>query len=177
MRRFLTALTWLAALGPVHAAHAQEEHAIQLALLNPVQIFPEADAIRGVRVSLLYGKNSDFSGFDIGTVNHTTGSFVGVQFGLVGVADGGFQGWQYNLVNVTGGQFEGLQTGFVSLVEAGRGVQWSGFNHARNFRGLQFAFVNYAERLNGVQVGLINIIREGGVLPVLPIVNWSFEDD
>jgi len=37
-------------------AYAQEEHPVQLALLNPVQLFPEGDAVRGIRLSLLYGK-------------------------------------------------------------------------------------------------------------------------
>ena len=64
----------------------------------------------------------------------------------------------------------------MSAAETGRGLQWSGVNHSRNFRGLQIAVVNYAQRLNGVQVGLINIIREDGWLPVFPIVNWSFPE-
>jgi hypothetical protein len=30
--------------------------------------------------------------------------------------------------------------------------------------------------MEGVQLGLVNIIQEGGVLPVMPLVNWSFEE-
>ena len=56
----------------------------------------------------------------------------------------------------------------------GEGVQWGLVNTAASWNGLQIGFVNYAERLHGVQIGLINIIKQGGVLPVLPIVNWSF---
>jgi len=163
----------LAIIGHAEPAYAQSEHPVQLALLNPVQLFSDTDAIRGVRFSLLYGKNTAVSGFDLGLVNHTTDAFRGVQFGGVGVSNGDFTGWQNNWVNVVQGAFEGLQIGVVSTAETGRGVQWSGVNHSRNFRGLQVAVVNYARQLDGVQIGLINIIREGGMFPVFPIVNWS----
>ena len=41
--------------------------------------------------------------------------------------------------------------------------------------GLQVSFVNIANDMNGVQVGLINIIRSKDRFPVLPIVNWKFD--
>lgn len=162
-----------AVAGPLSA---QTERPIQVALFPPIQAFPEEDPIRGLRLSL-YGRSMSVTGFDLGLVNHTTASFLGVQFGLVGVAEGEFTGFQNNwAVNVVQGSFEGVQHGVVSSTDFGRGAQISLVNHARNFRGLQLALVNYAETLHGLQIGLLNIIRRGGVLPVMPIVNWSFED-
>ncbi len=138
-----------------------EDRPIQLALFSPVQIFPPSDAISGIRLSLIYGKNVSVTGLDWGLVSHTTGGkSVGVQFGLVGLSDADFLGWQDNAINIVKGDFEGLQWGFV--------------NYANNANGLQFGFVNYARTLKGLQIGLINIIKQGGAFPVFPIINWSF---
>jgi len=38
---------------------------------------------------------------------------------------------------------------------------------------LQVAFVNYARHTTGFQVGGINIIKEGGMFPVMVIANWG----
>jgi len=68
---------------------------IQLALVTPIQLFPEDYSITGVRLNLLYGRNVSVTGLDVGMVNHTTtGSFKGLQYGLVGLADSEFLGWQ-----------------------------------------------------------------------------------
>ena len=44
-----------------------------------------------------------------------------------------------------------------------------------NFVGLQLGIVNYAIQYHGIQLGLINIIKEGGMLPFFPIFNFSFD--
>ncbi|MCP4631734.1 MAG: hypothetical protein GY855_02330, partial [candidate division Zixibacteria bacterium] len=49
-----------------------QEKPIQLSLFNPIQIFPETDGITGVRLNLLYGRNTKVIGVDFGLVNHTT---------------------------------------------------------------------------------------------------------
>ena len=153
---------------------AATEHPVQVALFFPVQAFPETDAIRGIRISFIYGKNTDVTGFDWGLVSHTTHSFLGVQIGGVGIAEGSFTGVQGNgIANVVQGDFVGFQSGFVNSVETGEGVQLGGVNVAHRFRGLQISFVNYAESLNGVQLGFVNIIKHGGAFPVFPIVNWG----
>jgi len=134
---------------------------IQLALVTPIQIFPEDTPIGGVRLNLLYGRNVKVSGIDLGLVNHTTtGMSVGWQYGLVGVNDADFLGFQDCVVNVTKGRCEGLQWGFV--------------NYTGEMSGLQLGFVNYAVTMKGLQIGLVNIIKQGGQFPVFPIVNWSF---
>ena len=139
-----------------------QEKPIQLALFNPVQIAPEESSITGLRLSLLYGKNANMSGIDLGLANITTGDQLGVQWGVVGYNEGNFNGWQDNLVSITKGNFVGLQSGAVTY-------------NASKMNGLQIAVVNYAATLHGLQLGLINIIGKGGFLPVFPIFNFSFE--
>ena len=47
---------------------------IQLALFNPIQIVPEGESVNGIRLNLIYTKNANVTGFDMGLVNQTTGS-------------------------------------------------------------------------------------------------------
>ena len=135
---------------------------IQLSLVNPIQIVPETQSINGLRFDLIYGKNANVTGFDLGLANHTTGKELGVQWGIVNLTEGGFTGWQDGFVNVTKGMSVGLQTGTVNY-------------HDGHFNGLQISIVNYAATLKGLQLGLINIIGKGGFLPVFPIFNFDFD--
>jgi hypothetical protein len=154
---------------------AAQERPIQLALVNPIQLVPEGQSIRGVRLNLIYSRNVSVTGFDWGLVNQTTGGRSGgVQWSFVALNDGDFTGWQHAFVTVNRGRANGLETGGFNSAAAMEGVQWGLVNHSRAMSGLQVGLVNYAERMHGVQIGLVNIIKQGGVLPVLPIVNWSF---
>lgn len=153
-----------------------QEKPVQVALVTPLQIVPEGQGVRGIRINLIYGRNTAVSGLDIGLVNQTTrGPSLGLQWGLVGLVDGDFTGWQDDFVSVTRGRFTGFQSGAVNSAENGTGFQWGAVNIAQTMSGLQLGLVNYAARMNkGVQIGIVNIIKQGGVLPVMPIVNWSF---
>lgn len=135
---------------------------IQLSLFTPIQIVEENESISGFRFNLIYGKNTNVSGFDLGLVNKTTGMQDGVQWGGVNLTDAGVTGWQAGFVNISKGSFVGLQTGSVNY-------------HDGHFNGLQFSIVNYAATLKGLQLGIINIIGEGGFLPVFPIFNFDFD--
>ena len=143
-------------------ANAQtQSKPIQIALVTPIQIFPEETPISGIRLSLLYGRNVSVTGLDLGFISHTTTEkSVGVQFGMVGLVDSDFLGWQNNSINITKGNFEGFQWGIV--------------NYAKYANGFQLGFVNYVESMKGLQIGIVNIIKQGGKFPVFPIVNWSF---
>lgn len=163
-------------LGLSATSAAAQSKPIQLALVTPVQIVPEDQAVAGFRLNLLYGRNAAMTGFDIGLVNHTRpGGVVGVQFGIVGLSDGGMTGWQNNWVNITEAAMQGVQTGLFNSEGSGEGLQWGAVNLADFHNGLQLAIVNYARTLHGIQIGLVNIIKEGGAFPVFPIANWSFE--
>lgn len=138
-----------------------QDKPIQVALFNPIQIFPETNSITGLRLNIIYGKNVNVSGLDWGFVNSTTGKQVGAQWGFVNMVDNGFLGLQGGFVNITDSKFEGLQYGFVNY-------------HKGKVSGVQFGFINYAGSMYGLQIGLINIINQGGAFPFFPIVNWSF---
>ena len=112
----LLAVALLVAMAAPGMADA-EERPIQLALFNPIQIFSEGDAIHGIRINLIYGKNTAVRGIDYGLINHTTtGESMGWQLGFVGLVDEDFVGFQDNVVNIVGGDFEGLQFGVVVIV-------------------------------------------------------------
>lgn len=133
---------------------------VQIALVNPIQIFPESTPIEGVRWNLLYGRNIAMTGLDFGLVNHVgSGGFTGVQFGLVNLDDGDVKGIQWSAVNIARMNVEGAQLGW--------------FNSAGYVHGIQISLVNYAGKMKGVQLGIVNIIDEGGMFPVFPILNWS----
>ena len=137
-----------------------QQKPIQLSLFAPVQIVSEDNAIGGIRLSLLYGKNTSVTGLDWGLVSHSTsGLSKGVQLGLVGLVDADFVGYQGTAINITNGDFEGFQWGIVNYAGYAMIPTW---------------LVNYAERMKGLQIGLVNIIKQGGQFPVFPIVNWSF---
>jgi hypothetical protein len=132
---------------------------IQLALVDPIQIVPETESISGFRLSLIYGRNVNMSGFDWGLVTKTSGNFSGVQWGFVGVVDQNSEGWQDNLVSITNGSFKGLQMGL--------------YTSSNSVNGVQFGLINSAGSMKGIQLGLLNFIKQGGFMPIFPIVNWG----
>lgn len=81
---------------------------------------------------------------------------------------------QDNFISITKGKFHGIKGGAYNKINIGTGIQWGGINIADNFAGIQFGLVNYAVVLNGFQIGVINIIKQGGMFPFMPIVNWSY---
>jgi len=145
----------------IPASTYAQDKPIQVSLFTPVQIFPEDNPIKGLRLNFIYGRSVSVTGLDIGLVNHTTsGVSKGLQWGVVGLVENDFVGWQDNGVNIVQGHFEGFQWGIV--------------NHARSASGFQLGLVNYAGTMRGLQIGLVNIIKQNGAFPVFPIVNWSF---
>lgn len=140
---------------------AAQSKPVQLALFNPVQIHPESSSISGVRLSLIYGKNTSVTGVDWGLINHNT--------------DGESVGWQWGILGMNNDKFTGLQSSFVTLTDRySEGVMLGFYNYAGNMNGVQIGFINNAGSMKGLQIGLINIIKKGGQFPVFPIVNWSF---
>ena len=159
------------------AAAAQAEQGtspVNLALFNPVQITAEETSVTAFRFSLLYGRNHDVTGLDIGLAAISTGSGVGVQWAGVGLVAGDFTGWQTGLYTSTRGTFQGFQSGVVNHAVGGEGFQWGLVNITEDFSGFQLGFVNYAEKMNGLQIGLVNIIKSKAKLKFFPIVNWRF---
>ena len=158
MKLLLTTFAIICAIF-VFSGKAAAQNPIQLSLFPPVQIVPEGEPVSVFRLSLLYGKNTDMTGFDWGLVTKSTGSVKGVQWGLVGLVDQNFSGWQANLISITGGSMTGVQMG--------------AYTSANYCNGLQFGIVNSTETIKGIQLGLINLIKTGGFMPIFPIVNWG----
>ncbi len=157
----ITSFVFLFVLGLSISVHAEEAKPIQISLFNPVQLVSEGEAVQGVRLSLLYGKNTSVVGFDFGLVQHnTSGISKGYQLGAVGIVEGDFVGFQKHFYNSVKGKCEGFQLGLV--------------NHAQNMSGFQLGIVNYAGTMNGLQIGLVNVIKQNGQFPVFPFINWSF---
>jgi len=157
-------------------ATAQDSKPVQVSLVNPIQIFPEDTAIKGVRLNVIYGKNVAVTGLDIGIINHSgSDGFRGLQYGLVGISDDDFIGWQNNFINISKGEVQGFQSALVNTTPNMSGFQLGFVNHANDMSGFQLGLVNFAERMTkGLQIGVVNIIREGGRFPVFPVVNWAF---
>lgn len=140
---------------------AQSPKPVNVALVNPIQIFPEDNAVAGVRLNFIYGKNVSMEGLDLGLANH--------------VGTGGFTGLQWGAVNIIDGNAEGVQLGIVNLGQQNvKGFQWGWYNQGDYVNGFQLGLVNNAHTMKGLQIGILNFIRSGGQFPVFPIVNWSF---
>lgn len=147
---------------------------IQLALFDPVQIVKDDQSVGILRIDLIYGKNANVTGLDLGLVNHTTGNQGGLTYGLASVVQGSFVGWQDNGINIADKSFLGLQSGVWNQSKDGHGVQLGWVNVTEKMSGLQVGIVNYTRTMSkGVQIGVGNIILEGGI-PFLPIVNARF---
>lgn len=170
----LGAVVVISALFVADAARAEEKSTpLQLSLFHPAQIFPAETSVRGLRLNLIYGKNSGVTGIDLGIANHITGNGWGIQWGIVGLVDGAYRGWQDNYVNISK-DFVGFQSGLYNEADTAEGIQFGLVNHTESMSGFQLALFNYTRSMHGLQVGLLNIIKEKESLPMLPIVNWSF---
>jgi hypothetical protein len=175
--RFRAACAFAALLALARTADAQEIKPFNLALLPQAQVFDPTHAIHGVRLGL-WSSNANVQGIDVGIMNTTTGHLTGFQWGFLGMAKGDFGGWQANSVyNDFDGVGHGLQSGIINSGENMTGVQLGFVNAGQAAHGLQVAIVNYAESLHGLQLGLVCIANNAGGHPILPIVNWSFEED
>ncbi len=140
---------------------AQSPKPINVALVNPIQIFPEGNAIQGLRINFIYGNNVSMSGLDWGLANYVgTGGFTGLQWGAVNICHGKCGGVQLGIVNYDQNDVEGFQ--------------WGWYNQGNYVNGFQLGLVNSAQTMKGLQIGILNFIKSGGQFPVFPIVNWSF---
>jgi hypothetical protein len=104
MIRSLVAASLLAALTAVSPARAAEGKPIQLALFDPVQLVPNTQSVSGLRLTLIYSKNVDVTGFDYSFIaTHTTRNFKGVQIAPVNIVDNDVLGLQWGWVGLTAG--------------------------------------------------------------------------
>jgi len=155
---------------------------IQVSLFPPAALVPETESVSGFRLGL-YSKNVNVSGLDLGAVTHATGNVTALQVGLVNLVEGNVEGLQLGwglggaIANVVRGDLVGAQIALYNQAGNGRGFQWGAINNVEGrMQGLQLSLVNIAEDMNGLQVGLVNIIRSKDRFPILPLVNWKFDN-
>ena len=141
-------------------AEPLQEKPLQLALVPQVQLVPEEDGIKGLRLEI-YGSNERMTGVDIGLMHETKGEFSGVGFGLLNFAHGDCRGLQFGgIYNGADGRGAGLQLGIV--------------NTSGDFHGVQIGLANIANDMTGIQIGLWNEIKSKEQWRVVPLFNAAF---
>jgi len=129
-------------------AEAPPRTPLQLALLNPMQLFDQDYDVYGLRINLLYGSNTSVYGLDLGLFNDCVRDLYGIQAGIIG-----------NMVSGVGSSGDGLL-----------GVQIAGlFNYAESRasghgpRGIQIAGIcNYTPGAKGYfqAAGIFNLATD-----------------
>lgn len=173
---------------------------VSLTVVPPVQ-FPPADfTIVGARASLIYGRQRDIYGLDLGVIgNITEVAFAGVSVSggftyhkgmttILGLQAAGGANVTTQKTRVFGLQaalglnymtaestVAGVQFALVNLVDHSSiyGFQLGVYNKAYAVYGFQIGLVNDCNNLHGVQIGLLNYNRTGTLL-VSPIINIGF---
>ncbi len=149
---------------------AQNVTPLAISIFDPITI-PQASAVKGLRISLLYGKHDYLSGIDLGLVSHTvyknTGILVaGIQ---IGHKSSGFRASLFNFVD----EASGFQLGVINMNKFANcpsfgllyndaaikssGPQLGLWNTTGESVGIQLGLINYASEVNGMQFGLINV--------------------
>ncbi|MBM4155343.1 MAG: hypothetical protein FJ221_09995 [Lentisphaerae bacterium] len=148
---------------------------LQLALFAPVQMFPPRYDVSGFRLSLLYGRNQNLRGFDLGAVNVVEGVAEGLQLGLAVNRAGSVSGAQIAAFNDAGESENGcFQMGAVNKAGEFYGCQLGLVNLADHVDGVQIGFVNVCQTMSGIQLGFANIISRSDALVFCPLFNAQF---
>src|SRR5258706_2349119 len=116
----------------------------QFAIFNPIQLIDESKSISGLRLTLLYSKNVEVSGIDLGLdFNRLTGNITGIQIAGLGNFSGNVSGIQASIFMNGALDTRGIQVSAVNLAQRiDPGVQLGLINHASAISGVQFGFVN-----------------------------------
>ena len=171
-----------------------------ISIVDPLQFPPSDFDIMGVRASVIYGKNRDVTGIDLGLIgNITTGKFSGAavsglfnstkgQTTILGLQLAGLANINSEKVSVYGIQAAilsnynsaessvvGLQVSLANISPSTtiNGFQVGIYNKAREVRGLQIGLINMTQSLSGIQIGLLNFYQEG-FFKIAPILNVGF---
>lgn len=163
VKRMLVLAVFVCLLALPQIAKAEEAKPFQLAVFNPVQMVPEEESIKGLRLSLFYTVNKDVTGLSLVWlgVNRATGDASGVELGLGNWVEGAMYGAQFGIVNHAGKRGVGLQYGMANIVEG-------------DFTGVQWGLVNWTEGfMHGIQCGLLNVSKGASAGIDLGIVNYN----
>ncbi len=147
---------------------------LQFSVWEPVQLFPENYNVYGIRLNLVYGRNQNVTGLDMGGMNTVIQSQKGGQIGLINLSEecrgasagvmnytGSLSGGQLGLMNTAQNSVSGLQVaGLMNLSDRVKGLQvHCGIlgNGAASVDGGQFVLLagyNLADKLSGLQLAM-----------------------
>jgi hypothetical protein len=154
---------------------------------------PDNPNVDGIRLSIIYGKNSMMSGLDLGFFSMSESrslSGAAFVFGVHRLTGGMDGGAAFSLVNLHKGNDSGLNAAFVNMVDSAEGAVELGFVNIASGRTMvdigalnvagqstaQFGFINVAKKIDGLQIGFINV-AENGFFKVFPFFNFPKSDD
>ena len=174
---------------------------VSVTVFPPIQFPADNYTITGGRFSILWGRQRDLYGLDVGVLgNITDETFVGIGIsGLLNLTGGtttilGLQLAGLANINTNKTQIYGLQatlginsntasSSIVGLQIAPianlspymniYGIQAGIYNRALSVYGFQIGVVNVVKNLHGIQIGLLNF-NEGGLFFVAPVLNIGF---
>lgn len=124
---------------------------------------PADQNVKGVRLNLLYGKNTNMNGLDINILAlGETNNFTGVQLSPLWIG-----------ANKVNNSFTGVGIGFANIhLGQSTGVVIGGVNYTNDFNGLQWGFVNFNQRKSVINLGGVNI-NQGESLVDIGFVNYA----
>ncbi|HXK50126.1 MAG TPA: hypothetical protein PKW56_06635, partial [Clostridiales bacterium] len=93
------------------------ETPFQIGFFNPVQLEPESESIKGVKLNLINSANSNVTGIDLGFFSEVKSEFTGLQWNFVNLNSGNTSGVQFGEMFSTAKNMKGLQSGFINRAE------------------------------------------------------------
>jgi hypothetical protein len=148
---------------------------------------PRDPDVRGMRMVLLYGKNQNVEGLDLGFaavseavnqsgfsfnlgVSQVTGTSKGLASSLVNVHSGQDAGFNAAFINLVNTIDEGVNVGFLNMTDKFSNVDVGGLSLSDQ-SNVQLGFINVTKKINKIQIGFLNF-AENGFLPFFPIFNF-----
>jgi hypothetical protein len=156
MKKLLFLCVLFAGMLLVPALSAAGWSPLQVAIWHPIQMVPDQWDVYGMRMNLIYGKNKNVWGVDVGVANTTEGPVRGIQAGVIN-GPGDLDGIGVGGINSTR-RVNGFQAGLFSVAEERvTGIQLSAlFNQSPVVRGLQLhagISGNFSDDVMGAQIG------------------------
>jgi hypothetical protein len=124
---------------------------------------PQDETVNGIRLNLLWGKNTNMKGLDLSILALSqTKNLHGVQFGLflptATYVEESFNGISVlQWANVHTGKSQGFISGFVNYTKDMTGAQFALVNISTKVNGIQTAFVNVNLEKSGINYGFVNV--------------------
>ncbi|WP_411991964.1 VC2662 family protein [Agarivorans sp. DSG3-1] len=184
MKKFIPALV----LAAFVSAPAMASAPVMFSTMNGYNA-PDADAVGGVRLSVLHGqvdevKGVDFSVLGMSETKRTTGVNFGLFFGGAKVTEE-MKGASLGLFNWNTGSTTGVNLAAVNVTNDVNGLNWSAVNYSEGYTkadigvasiseksNFQLGIFNKTNTIDGVQIGLINC-ADNGFFKCFPIINFA----